>query len=713
MQLAKNKLGKYIETVDIKNTDGIYNEDDVRGISTQKIFIDTKANLSGVSLSNYKLVPPNTFAYVPDTSRRGDKISLAYNQSNDTYIVSSISVVFRVMDDKQNDLAPDYLFMLFNRPEFDRYSRYNSFGSAREPFDWSDMCDIDIELPPIEIQQKFVDIYNGMVTNQQTKDKTHSAIMLTGGWGTGKSYFIEHSLKTYLEEKDMECIVISLYGLKALTEISKAIYLEARLKKLKSNSEAVKAGKIVAKTLIKGAAGFFNIDLSQNDSDWDELYSSIDLTNKLIILEDVERTSIDIIELLGYINNFVEQDNVKILLVANEEELTNEIIRIEDENDKGSVSVTYDETDDNLFAYKYYKVKEKTVSDTVIFECDLKESLKNILNSFENEIIKTFNNDSFIDEIIAIGSDKEFNLRSFLFACQKTNDIFEKLPDDTEYINLKCIFLSVINFSMDMKSGESINWNGNQYYSIEQGVREYPLFRFCYDFIVNSKMALEFVEECFNEYSKLRLLDERKSINDEDVLVVCHYYTYEESVVLTALENLKHKLKDPMNISFYEYYKIVNRLVELEDVLGINSEEYKTLMISNLTQYKKDLNVRSLFFSGADFITDDMPETKKEKYLSFIDDLSNCLDCGNETILCNFDYDVEKINELYNYVCIHDSEIKYEKSSFADWLNNQNVRNELKLEIKICLVKNGYPPQYSPEVFNKVMEQVENFEENA
>ena len=53
------------------------------------------------------------------------------------------------------------------------------------------------------------------------------------------------------------------------------------------------------------------------------------------------------------------------------------------------------------------------------------------------------------------------------------------------------------------------------------------------------------------------------------------------------------------------------------------------------------------------------------------------------------------------------------KSSFADWLNNQNVRNSLKLEIKICLVKNGYPPQYSPEVFNKVMEQVENFEEHS
>lgn len=68
----------------------------------------------------------------------------------------------------------------------------------------------------------------------------------------------------------------------------------------------------------------------------------------------------------------------------------------------------------------------------------------------------------------------------------------------------------------------------------------------------------------------------------------------------------------------------------------------------------------------------------------------------------------EKCKELAKKV----KEIIDTKSSFADWLNNQNVRDQLKLDIKICLVKNGYPPQYSPEVFSKVMEQVENFEEN-
>ena len=164
MALTKIKLGSLIELCDEKNADFKYGIDSVRGISTQKFFINTKADMDGVSLHNYRVVKPNEFAYVADTSRRGDKISLAFNNTSDCYIVSSISTVFRV---NSNKLNPYYLFMYFNRPEFDRYSRFNSWGSARETFSWEDMCDIELELPSIEVQQKFVDIYNGMVENQK------------------------------------------------------------------------------------------------------------------------------------------------------------------------------------------------------------------------------------------------------------------------------------------------------------------------------------------------------------------------------------------------------------------------------------------------------------------------------------------------------------------------------------------------------------------
>lgn len=168
MALRKIKLGKYLYQSDEKNSNLELSLEDVRGISTQKMFIDTKANMEGVPLNNYRIVRPNQFAYVPDTSRRGNKISLAFNNTSKSYLVSSISVVFYV-DEKE--INPEYLFMYFNRPEFDRYSRYNSFGSAREPFNWEDMCDIEIELPDIDTQRKFVDVYLSMLENQKSYER--------------------------------------------------------------------------------------------------------------------------------------------------------------------------------------------------------------------------------------------------------------------------------------------------------------------------------------------------------------------------------------------------------------------------------------------------------------------------------------------------------------------------------------------------------------
>jgi len=164
-------LGKFIEQVDVRNSDGALGEDSVIGISTQKNFIFTKADLSGVSLTSYKKVPKNCFVYVPDTSRRGDKIALAYNKSEKTYLVSAIYTVFRVKEDSNDSILPEYLFLYFNRPEFDRYARFHSWGSAREVFSWDDMCDIEIELPSVHIQKKYADVYSSIIRNRNLKDK--------------------------------------------------------------------------------------------------------------------------------------------------------------------------------------------------------------------------------------------------------------------------------------------------------------------------------------------------------------------------------------------------------------------------------------------------------------------------------------------------------------------------------------------------------------
>ena len=163
MRLKKYKLGELIELCDERNSDNKYKLSDVKGISTEKAFIDTKANMDGVSLESYKVVNPREFSYVSDTSRRGDKIALAFNNSNKAVLVSSIYTTFKC---NRNDLLiPEFLFMFFNRPEFDRYARFNSWGSARETFSWEDFCDIDITLPFIEQQRKYVDVYLALQSN--------------------------------------------------------------------------------------------------------------------------------------------------------------------------------------------------------------------------------------------------------------------------------------------------------------------------------------------------------------------------------------------------------------------------------------------------------------------------------------------------------------------------------------------------------------------
>lgn len=151
------KLGGFIRQTDVRNTDNTLGENDLFGLSVSKEFIATHANLVGVSFESYKVVKDGQFAYIPDTSRRGDKIAIARNTMGKSIIVSSIQCVFEIVDDSKLD--PGYLMLWFMRSEFDRYARYMSNGSAREVFDWDCMCNVDIPVPPIEEQRKIVRQY--------------------------------------------------------------------------------------------------------------------------------------------------------------------------------------------------------------------------------------------------------------------------------------------------------------------------------------------------------------------------------------------------------------------------------------------------------------------------------------------------------------------------------------------------------------------------
>lgn len=173
-KITYQKLGKYVSLCDAKNTNLEYGLDSVRGISIEKKFIKTKANMKGVSLKPYAIVKPNEFAYVADTSRRGEKISLARNDSQQSYLCSSSYIVFKVND--VNEILPAYLSMLFERSEFDRYSRFNSWGSARETFDWEEMQEVRFPIPNIEIQKDIVNIFEVYKARKEINEKLKELI---------------------------------------------------------------------------------------------------------------------------------------------------------------------------------------------------------------------------------------------------------------------------------------------------------------------------------------------------------------------------------------------------------------------------------------------------------------------------------------------------------------------------------------------------------
>ena len=141
-QTTLQYIGDYLELVETKNEHLQYSIDNVMGISIEKKFIPTRADMMNVNLKSYYVVKPNEFAYVTVTSRNGEKISIALNNSNNTYICSSSYIVFKSRD--KSKLLPQYLMLYFTRSEFNRYSRFCSWGSARETFEWNEMCNVKI-----------------------------------------------------------------------------------------------------------------------------------------------------------------------------------------------------------------------------------------------------------------------------------------------------------------------------------------------------------------------------------------------------------------------------------------------------------------------------------------------------------------------------------------------------------------------------------------
>jgi len=169
------RLGDYIRSVDVRNRDLAVTN--LLGVSISKTFIPSIANTIGTDMSTYKVVEPYQFAYGPVTSRNGDKITFALYKGEEKCIISQAYETFEIID--KNLLDPDYLMMWALRPEFDRYARFKSNGSAREIFSWGEMCEVYLPVPDIATQRKIVAEYqaveNRIATNKRLIAKLEEA----------------------------------------------------------------------------------------------------------------------------------------------------------------------------------------------------------------------------------------------------------------------------------------------------------------------------------------------------------------------------------------------------------------------------------------------------------------------------------------------------------------------------------------------------------
>ncbi len=174
MRTGYEALGNYIRLVDKRNRDlSITN---LLGVSIEKRFIPSIANIIGTDLSNYKVVQTGQFAYGPVTSRNGEKISIAYLEGEDC-IISSSYTVFEVIN--KNKLDPEYLMLWFSRPEFDRYARFKSHGSVREVMGWDEMCNVELPVPSIEEQRSIVKAYKAITDRITLKKRINDNLLNT------------------------------------------------------------------------------------------------------------------------------------------------------------------------------------------------------------------------------------------------------------------------------------------------------------------------------------------------------------------------------------------------------------------------------------------------------------------------------------------------------------------------------------------------------
>lgn len=479
--------------------------------------------------------------------------------------------------------------------------------------------------------------YNLIVKNYIEQSEVKGAIMLTAPWGSGKSYYVERSLKEYLKNK-FEIINISLYGISSIQELNNVLlnnYI-ARIKFIKQINQTIdnkcntliqlitsKSGVLITKLLEK-------INLEINDGDISKINDIFEnsINNKfLIVFEDIERSKIDILELLGYVNNLTDSSNMKVLLVVNEN-----IFLKKNDIDKNSFFKS-EEKEKNEVAdesiEKYLKSKEKTIIDTIHFEPENDEVINNIVLHFDKKY--GLNNNTFTkykETIVSILKNRDcYNYRILIFALQKVIDYFGESINSRNSEFFHVVLSSILRFAIQERTHiESDGYGDNDtigIYSLQNYV--------CGDIAIAED--IDVLEKRYVEYINEWNKDDYANNIIEGKLKwwFIHEQKEFEIIIQEVLDSIKNgKIK-------YDYYKdIMYFLLPLRDFVdnGNIIDEIKDICLKNIAEGDIDIdNLLSKEYFGRDLFIES-GGVKYEEYKEFVKEYNQILNTRQKNSFC-------------------------------------------------------------------------------
>lgn len=729
MTLTERKLGEFIELRDVRNSDLQYGADDVRGVNNLKLLMPTKADLAGRDLSKFQIVYPDEFVFNHRTSRNGSKFSIAYNDTGVPVICTEDYVVFRIKEECKTILDSRWIYMFFNRPEFDRYVITNSWGSSTEFYNWEDICEVDIPMPPIEIQQKYAAIYNAMLANQQSYEQGLEDLKLVcdGYIESLRRQLPLEKIGRYIERIDVRN---GSNGTKNVMGVSTT--KEFRIPTAKVNRDELAKAMIVcadrgvAFRLLKEILAIrpewgekrrsekekdlmkeqldkllplpkINLVATQGANDEKDLFDACGTKEyrkmldkqfknnnsnfKIAVVVDMWITGFDVPSLAVM---YIDKPLQKHTLI----QTISRVNRVFDGKDKGLVVDYIGIKNDMLEAVKKYGSPQESPVD----------ELNITLGIFRNHL-------KMIDDLL-LG----FNAVKFFTGeplerlnCLNSAAEYVQARKDTEnrFMGLSRRLKSAYNICFPSGELTDEETAKAQFYLAIRSIIYKQTKGDAPDAEVMNRVVEEMVQNAIACTGIENVVDEHKSVDlfsDEFIeqLNTVKLPITKFNALLKLLRKAISAYGRTNKVKAIEFDERLRKVVDdynSRDKLVFTSEvvsDFVNGLSDQLLQILKDLQEDQSSFEK-------MGISFEEK--AFYDILVKVRDDHG------FPYADEKCVILAKKI----KELVDDKAQFADWSTRDDIKNQLNMELTVLLYKNGYPPEWDEEVFEKVMEQAENF----